>query len=128
MLGFAGYLEFREKYFSIFMTAIYLGISSCALTLLSLMFSYFRGTDVSLMFQWGMGISIAGAVFQAFFSVMLSRGRPAWVWGLVGMFTLCLLVSLSTVGGSPPPFIYVLAIFPPLPGCTASTVKDTAKC
>jgi hypothetical protein len=116
MLGWTGSLEFRDKYFPVFMASIYLGICSWALMILSLMNSYFQGWDILLTAKWYMAMAVAMSVFQTFCCFMLLRGGSAWAWGMVGIFMLCLLVSVPTAGWSPHLLLFLLAIAVPLMG------------
>ncbi|WP_371318751.1 hypothetical protein [Pseudomonas gingeri] len=47
---------------------------------------------------------------------MVVRGRPQWVWGVVGVLVVCLLGVLPTIEDRPHKVIYALAVLFPLLG------------
>ncbi|MBC3362893.1 hypothetical protein [Pseudomonas sp. SWRI154] len=108
--------RFLARYFPTFMGGIFAALFSlaCAIPLVSA--SYFAGASLDEQVTWSMlgGMAITMVVVHCNFMVV--RGRPQWVWGLVGVLVLCLLAVLPTIEDRPHKVIYALALLFPLLG------------
>lgn len=77
---------------------------------------YLSGASVGEQATWSVLGGSAVTLVAVHCNFMVMRGRPRWVWGLVGVLVLCLLSVLPTIEGRPHKVIYVMAVLFPLLG------------
>ena len=91
--------------------------SGCLALAVALAFvTYFR--DVPLA-QVGLKIMLVGALLillTVHSNFMILRGRPSWVWVMVGIYVACLLFVVPMVQLRPHKVLYGLALLFPLLG------------
>ncbi|WP_040063864.1 hypothetical protein [Pseudomonas batumici] len=108
--------RFLTRYFPTFMGGIFATLASLACAIPLMMDFYFSAASLGEQATWSVlgGMAITLVVVHCNFMVV--RGRPQWVWGLVGVLVLCLLGVLPTIEDRPHKVIYTLAVLFPLLG------------
>lgn len=109
-------LEFRMKHFRVFMVSIFLGIFSCAVTLMLALDSYFDHTDLDFKIKFYIVSTLVFSLFQVASGVMILHGHSRWVAGIVLLYTLCLLTSLPAIFFQESLVFYSVALCLPLMG------------
>lgn len=106
--------QFLSQYFPVFMGAIFASIFSLVFAVPLFFDSYFGTLSMADNVKWSFwgGITLTLVVVHCNF--MIARGRPFWVWPLVGVSGLCFLCVLPTIEYRPDSLIYSLSLFFPL--------------
>ena len=108
--------DFFRQYFLTFLGGVFAAYFSLALAVALAFVTYFR--DVPLA-QVGLKIMLVGALLillTVHSNFMILRGRPSWVWVMVGIYVACLLFVLPMVQYQPHKVLYGLALLFPLLG------------
>lgn len=112
--------DFFRHYFLTFIGGVFAAYFSLAFATALSFVTYFRDKPLA----GGLGVSIV--LFGAFLvlltvhsNFMILRGRPCWVWVMVGIYLACFLFVLPMVQYSPHKFFYGLALAFPLFGLLA---------
>ena len=108
--------DFFRQYFLTFMGGVFAAYFSLALAVALAFVTYFR--DVPLA-QVGLKIMLVGALLillTVHSNFMMLRGRPSWVWVMVGIYVACLLFVVPMVQLRPHKVLYGLALLFPLLG------------
>ena len=108
--------DFFRQYFLTFMGGVLAACFSLALAVALAFVTYFRDAPIA---QVGLKIMSAGALLillTVHSNFMILRGRPSWVWVMVGIYVACLLFVLPTVQYQPHKVLYGLALLFPLLG------------
>ena len=108
--------DFFRQYFLTFMGGVFAAYFSLALAVALAFVTYFR--DVPLA-QVGLKIMLVGALLillTVHSNFMMLRGRPSWVWVMVGIYVACLLFVVPMVQFRPHKVLYGLALLFPLLG------------
>ncbi|WP_460148158.1 hypothetical protein [Pseudomonas sp. S2_A02] len=108
--------RFLAHYFPTFIGGIFAALFSLACAIPLMAASYFAGASVGEQATWSMVGGAAVTMVVVHCNFMVVRGKPQWVWGLVGVLVLCLLGVLPTIVDHPHKVIYVLAVLFPLSG------------
>jgi uncharacterized membrane protein len=108
--------RFLAHYFPTFIGGIFAALFSLACAIPLMAASYFAGASVGEQATWSMVGGAAVTMVVVHCNFMVVRGKPQWVWGLVGVLVLCLLGVLPTIVDHPHKVIYVLAVLFPLLG------------
>ena len=108
--------DFFRQYFLTFMGGVFAACFSLALAVALAFITYFRDAPIA---QVGLEIMSAGALLilltvQSNF--MILRGRPSWVWVMVGIYVACLLFVVPMLLYQPHKFLYGLALLFPFLG------------
>ncbi|KAA8701110.1 hypothetical protein [Pseudomonas proteolytica] len=108
--------DFFRQYFLTFMGGVFAAYFSLALAVALAFVTYFR--DVPLA-QVGLKIMLVGALLillTVHSNFMILRGRPSWVWVMVGIYLACLVFVVPMVQYQPHKGLYGLALLFPLLG------------
>ena len=108
--------DFFRHYFLTFIGGVFAAYFSLALAVALAFVTYFR--DVPLA-QVGLKIMSVGALLillTVHSNFMMLRGRPSWVWVMVGIYVACLLFVVPMVQFRPHKVLYGLALLFPLLG------------
>ncbi|BDB17348.1 hypothetical protein cym2001_07130 [Pseudomonas sp. CYM-20-01] len=108
--------DFFRHYFLTFLGGVFAAYFSLALAVALAFVTYFR--DVPLA-QVGLKIMSAGALLillTVHSNFMILRGRPSWVWVMVGIYVACLLFVVPMIQFQPHKILYGLALLFPLLG------------
>ncbi|RON15226.1 hypothetical protein [Pseudomonas frederiksbergensis] len=108
--------RFLAHYFPTFIGGIFAALFSLACAIPLMAAFYFAGASVGEQATWSVVGGAAVTLVVVHCNFMVVRGRPQWVWGLVGVLVLCLLGVLPTIVDRPHKVIYVLAVLFPLSG------------
>ncbi|WP_248805929.1 hypothetical protein [Pseudomonas sp. MWU13-2100] len=109
LMDFRRFLAF---YFPVFIVGFFAAIAS-------VLFSISWVTDSFYQEDTGVYILVIEsllAVIIVHSHFMVLRGRPQWVWGVVGVLVICLLSPLSATHYRTDQFTWVLAVLFPLLG------------
>ncbi|WP_454833816.1 hypothetical protein [Pseudomonas lini] len=107
---------FFRRYFLAFLGGIFAAYFSLAFAVALSFVTYFKNAPLD---DSGLYIFLAGAALTLLVvhsNFMIMRGRPRWVWIVVGVLVACLLFVLPMIHYTPPRAIYVLALLSPLLG------------
>jgi hypothetical protein len=107
---------FFRRYFLAFLGGIFAAYFSLAFAVALSFVTYFQNAPLA---DSGLYIFLAGAALTLLVvhsNFMIMRGRPRWVWMVVGVLVACLLFVLPMIHYTPPRAIYVLALLSPLLG------------
>ncbi|CAI8884448.1 MULTISPECIES: hypothetical protein [Pseudomonas] len=108
--------DFFRQYFLTFMSGVFAACFSLALAVALAFITYFRDAPMA---QVGLKIMSAGALLillTVHSNFMILRGRPSWVWVMVGIYVACLLFVVPMVQFQPHKVLYGLALLFPLLG------------
>jgi Ca2+/Na+ antiporter len=108
--------DFFRQYFLTFMGGVFAACFSLALAVALAFITYFRDVPIA---QVGLKIMSAGALLillTVHSNFMILRGRPSWVWVMVGIYVLCLLFVFPMVQYQPHKVLYGLALLFPFLG------------
>ena len=108
--------DFFRQYFLTFMGGVFAAYFSLALAVALAFVTYFR--DVPLA-QVGLKIMLVGALLillTVHSNFMILRGRPSWVWVMVGIYLACLVFVVPMVQYQPHKVLYGLALLFPFLG------------
>ena len=108
--------DFFRQYFLTFMGGVFAAYFSLALAVALAFVTYFR--DVPLA-QVGLKIMLVGALLillTVHSNFMILRGRPSWVWVMVGIYLACLVFVVPMVQYQPHKILYGLALLFPFLG------------
>ena len=108
--------DFFRHYFLTFLGGVFAAYFSLALAVALAFVTYFR--DVPLA-QVGLKILVVGALLillTVHSNFMILRGRPSWVWVMVGIYVACLLFVFPMVQYQPHNVLYGLALLFPFLG------------
>lgn len=107
---------FFRRYFLAFLGGIFAAYFSLAFAIALSFVTYFQNVPLA---DSGLYIFLGGAALTLLVvhsNFMIMRGRPRWVWMVVGVLVACLLFVLPMIHYTPPRTIYVLALLSPLLG------------
>ena len=119
--------DFFRQYFLTFLGGVFAAYFSLALAVALAFVTYFR--DVPLA-QVGLKIMLVGALLillTVHSNFMILRGRPSWVWVMVGIYVACLLFVVPMVQFRPHKVLYGLALLFPLLGLLTLNSKVQRK-
>ena len=108
--------DFFRHYFLTFIGGVFAAYFSLALAVALAFVTYFRDAPMA---QVGLKIMSAGALLillTVHSNFMILRGRPSWVWVMVGIYVACLLFVVPMVQFQPHKVLYGLALLFPLLG------------
>ena len=108
--------DFFRQYFLTFMGGVFAACFSLALAVALAFVTYFRDVPIA---QVGLKIMLAGALLvllTVHSNFMILRGRPSWVWVMVGIYVGCLLFVFPMVQYQPQKVLFGLALLFPLLG------------
>ncbi|MBJ2289506.1 hypothetical protein JFT44_06070 [Pseudomonas sp. MF5691] len=108
--------DFFRQYFLTFLGGVFAAYFSLALAVALALVTYFR--DVPLA-QVGLKIMLVGALLillTVHSNFMILRGRPSWVWVMVGIYLACLVFVVPMVQYQPHKVLYGLALLFPFLG------------
>lgn len=108
--------DFFRHYFLTFMGGVFAACFSLGLAVALAFVTYFR--DASLG-QVGLKIMSVGALLillTVHSNFMILRGRPSWVWVMVGIYVVCLLFVVPMLQYQPHKVLYGLALLFPFLG------------
>jgi len=108
--------DFFRQYFLAFMGGVFAACFSLALAAALAFITYFRDAPIA---QVGLKIMSAGALLillTVHSNFMILRGRPSWVWVMVGIYVACLLFVVPMIQFQPHKILYGLALLFPLLG------------
>lgn len=108
--------DFFRHYFLTFLGGVFAAYFSLALAVALAFVTYFR--DVPLA-QVGLKIMLVGALLillTVHSNFMILRGRPSWVWVMVGIYLACLVFVVPMVQYQPHKVLYGLALLFPFLG------------
>ena len=108
--------DFFRQYFLTFLGGVFAAYFSLALAVALVFVTYFR--DVPLA-QVGLKIMLVGALLillTVHSNFMILRGRPSWVWVMVGIYLACLVFVVPMVQYQPHKVLYGLALLFPFLG------------
>lgn len=108
--------DFFRQYFLTFLGGVFAAYFSLALAVALAFVTYFR--DVPLD-QVGLKIMLVGALLillTVHSNFMILRGRPSWVWVMVGIYLACLVFVVPMVQYQPHKVLYGLALLFPFLG------------
>ena len=108
--------DFFRQYFLTFLGGVFAAYFSLALAVALAFVTYFR--DVPLA-QVGLKIMLVGALLillTVHSNFMILRGRPSWVWVMVGIYVACLLFVVPMLQYQPHKVLYGLALLFPFLG------------
>lgn len=108
--------DFFRHYFLTFIGGVFAAYFSLALAVALAFVTYFRDAPMA---QVGLKIMLVGALLillTVHSNFMILRGRPSWVWVMVGIYVACLLFVVPMVQFQPHKVLYGLALLFPLLG------------
>ncbi|NWN50372.1 hypothetical protein HT121_23605 [Pseudomonas sp. MAFF 301514] len=108
--------DFFRHYFLTFLGGVFAAYFSLALAVALAFITYFRDAPIA---QVGLKIMSAGALLillTVHSNFMILRGRPSWVWVMVGIYVACLLFVVPMLQYQPHKVLYGLALLFPLLG------------
>ncbi|WP_025857354.1 hypothetical protein [Pseudomonas sp. CHM02] len=108
--------DFFRQYFLTFMGGVFAACFSLALAVALAFITYFRDAPLA---QVGLKIMSVGALLvllTVHSNFMILRGRPSWVWVMVGIYVGCLLFVFPMVQYQPQKVLFGLALLFPLLG------------
>lgn len=108
--------DFFRQYFLTFMGGVFAACFSLALAVALAFITYFRDAPLA---QAGLKIMSVGALLvllTVHSNFMILRGRPSWVWVMVGIYVGCLLFVFPMVQYQPQKVLFGLALLFPLLG------------
>jgi len=108
--------DFFRQYFLTFMGGVFAACFSLALAVALAFITYFRDAPLA---QVGLKIMSVGALLvllTVHSNFMILRGRPSWVWVMVGIYVGCLLFVFPMVQYQPQNVLFGLALLFPLLG------------
>ncbi|NVZ51988.1 hypothetical protein HX792_16700 [Pseudomonas sp. B6002] len=108
--------DFFRQYFLTFMGGVFAACFSLALAVALAFITYFRDAPLA---QVGLKIMSVGALpvlLTVHSNFMILRGRPSWVWVMVGIYVGCLLFVFPMVQYQPQKVLFGLALVFPLLG------------
>ena len=108
--------DFFRQYFLTFLGGVFAAYFSLALAVALAFVTYFR--DVPLA-QVGLKIMLVGALLillTVHSNFLILRGRPSWVWVMVGIYLACLVFVVPMVQYQPHKVLYGLALLFPFLG------------
>ncbi|MCM2464147.1 hypothetical protein HGO40_27410 [Pseudomonas sp. CG7] len=105
---------FLIQYFPVFMGAIF--ASGFALVFAVPLFfeSYFQDLSLADNVKWSFFGGVALTLVIVHCNFMIARGRPVWMWPMVGVLGLCFFGVLPTIAYRPDRLIYSLSLLFPL--------------
>jgi hypothetical protein len=109
--------DFFRSYFLTFIGGVFAAYFSLAFATALSFATYFR--DAPLAGGLGFSIVLAGALLillTVHSNFMILRGRPSWVWVMVGIYIVCFLFVLPMIQYNPHTILYGLALVFPLFG------------
>ncbi|KFF44456.1 MULTISPECIES: hypothetical protein [Pseudomonas] len=108
--------DFFRHYFLTFIGGVFAAYFSLALAVALAFVTYFRDAPMA---QVGLKIMSVGALLillTVHSNFMILRGRPSWVWVMVGIYVACLLFVVPMAQFRPHKVLYGLALLFPLLG------------
>lgn len=108
--------DFFRHYFLTFLGGVFAAYFSLALAVALAFITYFRDAPIA---QVGLKIMSAGALLillTVHSNFMILRGRPSWVWVMVGIYVACLLFVVPMLQYQPHKVLYGLALLFPVLG------------
>ncbi|NWE12208.1 hypothetical protein HX875_02305 [Pseudomonas yamanorum] len=105
---------FLSRYFPVFMGAIFAAVFSLVFAVPLFFDSYFQDLPLADNARYSFFGGIALTLVIVHCNFMIARGRPQWVWPLVGLLGVCFVCVLPTIGYRPHPFIYGMSVLLPL--------------
>jgi Ca2+/Na+ antiporter len=108
--------DFFRHYFLTFLGGVFAAYFSLALAVALAFVTYFRDVPIA---QVGLKIIVVGALLTLLTvhsNFMILRGRPSWVWVMVGIYVACLLFVFPMVQYQPHKVLYGVALLSPLLG------------
>lgn len=108
--------DFFRHYFLTFLGGVFAAYFSLALAVALAFVTYFRDVPMA---QVGLKIILVGALLillTVHSNFMILRGRPSWVWVMVGIYVVCLLFVFPMVQYQPHKVLYGLALLFPFLG------------
>ncbi|WP_371319295.1 hypothetical protein [Pseudomonas gingeri] len=108
--------RFLARYFPTFIGGIFSALFSLACAIPLVAMSYFAEASLGEQATWSVLGGAALTMVVVHCNFMVVRGRPQWVWGVVGVLVVCLLGVLPTIEDRPHKVIYALAVLFPLLG------------
>ncbi|WP_426219407.1 hypothetical protein [Pseudomonas sp. DWRC2-2] len=115
--------DFFRQYFLTFMGGVFAACFSLALAVALAFITYFRDTPIA---QVGLKIMSVGALLillTVHSNFMILRGRPSWVWAMVGIYVVCLLFVVPMLQYQPHKVLYGLALLFPFLGLLILNTK-----
>ncbi|MGY2377825.1 hypothetical protein ACW9IB_25300 [Pseudomonas sp. SDO524_S393] len=119
--------DFFRHYFLTFIVGVFAAYFSLALAVALAFVTYFRDAQIA---QVGLKIMSAGALLillTVHSNFMILRGRPSWVWVMVGVYVGCLLFVFPMVQYQPQKVLFGLALLFPLFGLLTLNSKAQRK-
>ncbi|NWB97206.1 hypothetical protein HX882_15000 [Pseudomonas gingeri] len=108
--------RFLARYFPTFIGGIFSALFSLACAIPLVAMSYFAEASLGVQATGSVLGGAALTMVVVHCNFMVVRGRPQWVWGVVGVLVVCLLGVLPTIEDRPHKVIYALAVLFPLLG------------
>ena len=108
--------RFFARYLPTFIGGIFSVLFSLGCAVPLLVTFYLSGATIGEQATWSVLGGAAVTLIAVHCNFMVMRGRPRWVWGLVGLLVLCLLSVLPTIEGRPHRVLYAMAVLFPLLG------------
>ena len=115
--------DFFRHYFLTFLGGVFAAYFSLALAVALAFVTYFRDVPMA---QVGLKIIVVGALLillTVHSNFMILRGRPSWVWVMVGIYVACLLFVFPMVPYQPHKVLYGLALLFPFLGLLSLNSK-----
>ncbi|MFC6300742.1 hypothetical protein GNF76_08705 [Pseudomonas sp. CCM 7893] len=109
--------DFFRHYFLTFIGGVFAAYFSLGFTTALSLATYFR--DAPLAGGLGFSIMLTGAfliLLTVHSNFMILRGRPSWMWVMVGIYFACLVFVLPMIQYNPHAVLYGLALVFPLFG------------
>jgi hypothetical protein len=108
--------KFRRRYALVIGADLLAGCFTIAMTAVLLLVTLLSGLPEGLAIKIFFFGSVATGLVLFFSKAQVTYGRIRLVWVSVGIYVICLLISLPTIAYRPPPFLYAISLISPLTG------------
>ncbi|AOE77458.1 hypothetical protein A7318_02345 [Pseudomonas lurida] len=108
--------DFFRQYFLTFMGGVFAACFSLALAVALAFITYFRDAPLAHVGLKIMSVGALLVLLTVHSNFMILRGRPSWVWVMVGIYVGCLLFVFPMVQYQPQKVLFGLALLFPLLG------------
>lgn len=108
--------RFRRRYALVIGADLLVGCLTIAMTAVLILMTFLTtvAEDLAVKIFYFSSLAVGLALFVS--KIQVAYGRIRLVWMSVGIYVICLLISLPAIAYRPPLFLYVMALLSPLTG------------
>lgn len=108
--------KFRRRYWLVMGADVIAGCFTIAMTAVLLLVTFLSTISEDLAIKIFFFGSVTTGLVLFFSKIQVTYGRIHLVWVSVGIYAICLLISLSAIAYRPPPLLYAMSLLSPLTG------------